>query len=62
MKTMKTNDLIKLLKSNGYNEDRQNGSHLTMKNAQTGKTVTVVNSREQAPGTLRNILKLAGLK
>ena len=59
---MQTRDLIRLLNKNGFEETRQSGSHITMKNFNTGKTVTIVNTREQAPGTLRNILKTAGLK
>jgi len=61
MKSIKTNELLKLLKVKGYEINRQNGSHMTLKNA-SGQTVTIVNKREQAPGTLRNVAKLAGLE
>jgi predicted RNA binding protein YcfA (HicA-like mRNA interferase family) len=60
MREMKTKALVKLLESKGYREDRQKGSHLTLKDS-VGKTVTIVNTRIQSPGTLRNVAKLAGL-
>ena len=61
MKPIKTKDLKKLLESKGFESIRQSGSHETYRDA-SGRTVTLVNTREQAPGTLRNILKTAGLK
>jgi len=61
MQPIPTKKAEKLLKENGYKFERQTGSHMTFKN-NDGKTVTLVNTREQAPGTWRNILKTAGLK
>ena len=48
---------------NGFEEVRQNGSHITMKNRSTGKTVVVpYHSKAMKRGLEQAILKQAGLK
>ena len=48
--------LLKLLREEGYTINRQNGSHVTLRNA-IGKTVTIKDNKV-ARGTLRNVLQL----
>lgn len=63
MKPIKTKELIKEVENQGYVKVRQSGSHIIYRNPQTGKTLpSITNTREQAPGTLRNILKILGRK
>ena len=59
----KYKDVKKLLKELGFEEVRQKGSHVIFKNPITGSTFPVPNhgSKELAIGTLRSILKSAGL-
>ena len=59
----KYKDVKKLLKKLGFEEVRQKGSHVIFKNPITGSTFPVPNhgSKELAIGTLRSILKSAGL-
>lgn len=59
----KYKDVEKLLKKYGFEKIRQKGSHVTFKDAISGKTFTVPNhgSKPIAIGTLRGILKSAGL-
>jgi predicted RNA binding protein YcfA (HicA-like mRNA interferase family) len=60
----KFRDLEKILKSDGWVFDRAVGSHYTYKHLTKG-TVTVPyhgSNKEIAPGTLKAIMKQAGLK
>ena len=58
---MKDKDLIKLLKKNGWNVVRINGSHHVLQ--KDGKTIVVPLHGKDVPiGLLNNILKEAGLK
>ena len=55
--------MIKHLKKNGFEEIRQNGSHITMKNQTTGKSVVVpYHSKAMKKGLEQAILKQAGRK
>lgn len=55
-------EMIKYLKKNGFESVSQNGSHVKMKNARTGKTVIVpYHSKDLKRGMEQSILKQAGL-
>ena len=55
---MTPKEMIKHLKKNGFEEIRQNGSHVVMKNQSTGRTVIVpYHSKAMKKG-----LEQAGLK
>ena len=52
----------KILKKHGFILQRQSGSHRTFLNLKTEKvTVVPMHSRDLATGTLRSIIKQAGL-
>lgn len=56
-------EMIRYLKKNGFESVSQNGSHVKMKNPQTGKTVIVpYHSKDLKRGMEQAILKQAGLK
>lgn len=56
-------EMVKLLKKNGFVEVSQKGSHLKMRNDETGKQVEVpMHSKELKKGLEQGILKQAGLK
>lgn len=56
-------EMIKLLKQNGFEEISQNGSHVKLKNKETGKqTIVPLHSKSLKKGTEQAILKQAGLK
>lgn len=60
---MSPKQMIKLLKENGFIEERQNGSHKLFVNPVTGKRTTVpYHSKDLKKGTEQQILKDAGLK
>ncbi|CCZ33919.1 putative uncharacterized protein [Firmicutes bacterium CAG:646] len=60
---MTPKEMIKHLKKNGFEEIRQNGSHITMKNHTTGISVVVpYHSKSMKKGLEQTILKQAGLK
>lgn len=60
---MTAKEMIKLLKANGFEEVRQNGSHKVFENKETGKIAIVpYHSKDLKKGTEQNILKQAGLK
>lgn len=60
---MTPKEMIKYLQKNGFEETRQNGSHIVMKNQDTGKTVIVpYHSKAMKKGLEQAILKQAGLK
>lgn len=55
--------MIKILKKNGFEAIRQNGSHVKMKNPHTGKqTIVPLHNKDLKKGLEREILKQAGLK
>ena len=59
---MKPQEMIRLLKKNGFVELRTNGSHRLFRNPDTGRTTTVAfHSKELKPGIERAILKQAGI-
>lgn len=56
-------EMIKLLKRNGFQVVAQNGSHIKMRNPETGKQTTVpYHSKDLRKGLEQEILKQAGLK
>lgn len=60
---MTPREMIKYLKKNGFEEIRQNDSHITMKNHTTGISVVVpYHSKSMKKGLEQAILKQAGLK
>lgn len=60
---MTAREMIRLLKKTGFVIIGQNGSHMKLKNSQTGKTVVVpIHSRDLKKGMEQAILKQAGLK
>lgn len=55
----KTKDMVKVLKSMGYEFSHQKGSHMTYKHKLTGLSLPpLVDCKEQSPGTKRNICKI----
>ena len=55
--------MIKLLKDNGFEEIRQNGSHKFFENEKTGKMTSVpYHSKDLKKGIEQAILKQAGIK
>ena len=60
---MSSKEMLKLLKENGFDVISQNGSHVKLKNPETGKTVMVpYHSKDLKKGLEQAILKQAGLK
>ena len=60
---MTPKEMIKHLKKNGFEEVSQNGSHIKLKNPETGRTVIVpYHSKSMKKGMEQAILKQAGLK
>ncbi|PGH39448.1 MAG: hypothetical protein CRN43_08985 [Candidatus Nephrothrix sp. EaCA] len=61
---MKSNELLRLLKKDGWHEVRQSGSHIIMRHSVKPNQVAVPfhSSKEVPKGTLRAILKDAELK
>lgn len=60
---MTSQEMIKLLKKNGFESISQNGSHVKMRNVETGRTVIVpYHSKDLKKGMEQAILKQAGLK
>lgn len=56
-------EMIRLLKRNGFKEVSQNGSHRKLINPKTKKTVIVpIHSKELKKGLEQAILKQAGLR
>ncbi len=55
--------IIKLLKKNGFDVVSQNGSHVKLRNSDTGRQVIVpLHNKDLKKGTEHEILKQAGLK
>lgn len=60
---MTPREMIKLLKDNGFEKVGQNGSHVKMKNIQTGRQTEVpYHGKSLKKGLEQAILKQAGLK
>lgn len=60
---MNPKEMIKHLQKNGFEIISQNGSHMKLKNSETGKTVIVpYHSKDLKKGLEQVILKQAGLK
>lgn len=60
---MTPKEMIKLLKKNGFEQVSQNGSHVKMKNNETGKqTIVPLHNKSMQKGLEQAILKQAGLK
>ena len=60
---MSSQEMLKLLKKNGFIVVSQNGSHVKLKNSVTEKTVIVpYHSKNLKKGLEQAILKQAGLK
>lgn len=60
---MTSREMKKLLEENGFEVISQNGSHMKLKNPQTGRTVIVpYHSKDLKKGLEQAILKQAGLK
>jgi mRNA interferase HicA len=60
---MTSREMIKLLSQNGFEKVSQNGSHIKMKNQDTGKQVIVpYHTKALKKGMEQAILKEAGLK
>lgn len=60
---MTPREMISLLKKNGFVEISQNGSHIKMRNEETGKqTIVPYHSKSLKKGLEQAILKQAGLK
>ena len=54
-------ECIKALAKIGFYESRQTGSHIILRRDEPGTTVVVPERREIPKGTLRNIIRQAGL-
>ena len=60
---MSSREVIRLLRDHGFEEVRQRGSHLVLCNDRTGQSTTVPVGKKDVPiGTLRAILKEAGIE
>ena len=60
---MTPKQMIKLLKENGFIEERQNGSHKFFVHPVTGKrTIVPYHAKDLKKGTEQQMLKDAGLK
>lgn len=61
---MKATDLLKVLKDEGWREERRVGSHVVLKHYENpfNISVPVHGKKDLPPGTLNQILKKAGLK
>lgn len=60
---MTSREMIQYLKKNGFSIISQNGSHVKLKNAVTGKqTIVPYHSKSLKKGLEQEILKQAGLK
>lgn len=59
---MKPKELLKILKDNGWEVKNQKGSHIQLVHSLKGGKVTVPNhNKDLKVGTLKSILKQAGL-
>ncbi|MCO5051685.1 MAG: type II toxin-antitoxin system HicA family toxin [Verrucomicrobiae bacterium] len=53
-------DAVKVFRKIGYEVDHQTGSHIILRHA-SGRRLTIPNHRELAKGTLRAIIREAGI-
>lgn len=60
-KTFSGKDVVKGLKKIGYDFDHQTGSHIFLHNLNENKSIIVPNHKELKIGTLKSILKKAGI-
>lgn len=59
---LSANELIKVLSKIGYQTDHQTGSHIILRNVNYPfRRLTIPNHKEIAKGTLRAIIRQAGL-
>jgi predicted RNA binding protein YcfA (HicA-like mRNA interferase family) len=55
-------EVVKALKKKGYEQDRQRGSHIVLRQTESPhRRVTVPDHKEVAKGTLRAIIREVGL-
>ncbi len=54
-------ELVKILEKMGYEVDHQTGSHIILRHRETRARLTIPDHREISRGTLRAILRQAGL-
>jgi predicted RNA binding protein YcfA (HicA-like mRNA interferase family) len=54
-------DAIRAFEKLGYRVDHQTGSHIILRHPQMRRRLTVPNHRELAKGTLRSLIREAGL-
>jgi predicted RNA binding protein YcfA (HicA-like mRNA interferase family) len=54
-------DAVKAFERAGWRVDRQRGSHLILLKADMNVSLSVPQHRELAPGTLRSLIRAAGL-
>ncbi len=54
-------ECIRRLKRNGWHQDRQRGSHVVMLKAGEIASLSIPLHRELAPGTLRSLIRAAGM-
>ncbi|MCD8217209.1 MAG: type II toxin-antitoxin system HicA family toxin [Clostridiales bacterium] len=60
---IKPKGMIKLLKKNGFRVVSQNGSHVKLRNPQTGRQVIVpIHNKDMKKGLEQAIRKQAGIK
>jgi predicted RNA binding protein YcfA (HicA-like mRNA interferase family) len=59
--TVSGRTLVRVLTQYGWREVRQRGSHIIMYNSSAGQGISVPNHRELSTGTLRSLLKQAGV-
>lgn len=62
LRPLKSREVIEVLKKLGFRERRQTGSHLILRNDQTGKIIPVPihGSKDLKIGTLRSIIRHSG--
>jgi len=59
---MNAKDILKILKANGWEVFRQEGSHIRLGKSDNRATVPAHGNRDVAPGTLAAIERQTGLK
>jgi len=58
---LKGRDVVRVFESLGWQVARQNGSHIIMIKEEEIVTLSIPDHREVAKGTLRNLIRMAGL-
>lgn len=60
---MTSKEMLKFLETNGFQRISQNGSHIKLRNPETGKqTIVPLHCKDLKKGLEQQILKQAGLK